>query len=85
MNRGIGKRDSCLNFSSPLSVDQGSEIFPLAEIIKAWNRLSYNLKALPSVKSFKKNLKEFLLEKYSNDGCDKVDCYPCKQKTLPLH
>ena len=37
--------------------------------------------ALPTVKSFKKNLKE----KYPNDGCDKVDCYPCKQKTLPLH
>ena len=29
------KRDSCLNFSRPLNVDQGSEIFPLAEIIKA--------------------------------------------------
>ena len=48
------QRENALNLHVPNTTGQGRELFPLPEITKAWKRLPYHLKSLPSITQYKK-------------------------------
>ena len=50
---------------------------------KVWNSLPKELKASPSIPSFKKNSKNNLLAPYSSFTCSVRNCYACLNKPLP--
>ena len=77
-----GDREQCqsaFNLHVPPTIGQGREIFPIPELIKTWNRLPYHIKCIPKLTTFKRELKESLVDQYSNFECSKTRCYPCKQ------
>ena len=72
-------RENLFNFHVPPLNSCGSSKFPFSEIVKAWNRLPVHFKFTDKTASFKKEVKNFLLNKYSNFWCEKIRCYACKQ------
>ena len=69
-------RNSYGNFELP-KCPAGIKI-PHIEAIKVWNLLPENFKTIREIKLFKKEIKEWYLNKYEME-CLKVKCYTCKR------
>ena len=74
-NRGSRK---LYNLNVPYTANQGAGFFPFPEIFKSWNKLPNGQKHKQKSKSFKKELKKYMINNYSTT-CNKQKCYSCKQ------
>ena len=70
------RREDTYNFKIPT---QGpGQKNPLGEAIKAWNRLPIFYKTCNTIKEFKREIKDYLVTKYSDYYCAKLNCHICK-------
>ena len=70
-----------LNLSIPITTGQGTELFPIPELIREWNRIPVHIKKLDKLSHFKSQLKSYLLEKYILD-CTTPNCYSGAQSNF---
>ena len=80
-NRDVGLhrfnfRNDC-DFFIPHTNSSFIQKMPLIDFPKSWNELDHTIKEITSKGMFKKQLKLFFLDKFSNFRCQNLVCYAC--------